>query len=69
MTTVCHAQKEDHQWLYHWGSVDTVAYPGVVASVLDFNSLPPIAYRKSEILIYMRESHASICDENGQLLY
>ena len=62
------AQKEDHQWIYHFGAIDTIAFPEVAASILDFNQLPPIAYKENKILIFLKESHASICDEDGQLL-
>ena len=61
-------QKEDHQWIYHFGAIDTVEFPFAAASVLDFNFLPPKAVLRNEILIFMSESHASVCDENGELL-
>ena len=61
-------QKEDHQWIYHFGAIDTVEFPFASASVLDFNYLPPKVEVRNEVLIFLKESHASVCDENGELL-
>ena len=63
------AQKEDHQWVFHFSSVnDTVNYPEWTASILDFNTLPPRAIRNTDITMDFLECHACLCDENGKLL-
>ena len=63
------AQKEDHQWVFHWSGVnDTIEYREWTASVLDFNHLPPKGIWNPAITIDLKECHACICDKNGKLL-
>jgi len=67
-------QKEDHQWLFNWSSVDSCDLYSTIgercgASVLDFNTLPPGSYRDEAITLDMGETNASICDTSGVLLY
>jgi len=67
------AQKEDFQWIFNFSSVDSCDNFSVLedqcgASVLDFSSLPPIAYRNEKVTLDMFECHASICDQDGQLM-
>ncbi len=68
--SISKGQNEDHQWLFNWTSGDDLAdWPDLGASVLDFNTLPPRAYRDISITLDMGETNASICDENGEFLY
>ena len=67
------SQKEDHQWIFNWTSVDDCeqfgTFPEICgASILDFKSLPPRGYRNEEITLDFDQSNASICDDQGQLL-
>ena len=67
------SQKEDHQWIFNFSSVDSCDNFSVQgdqcgASILDFSSLPPIGYRKEKITLDMGECHASICDKEGNLM-
>ncbi len=68
------AQKEDHQWIFNFSSVDSCDQFSVLgtecgASILDFNTLPPIGYRQKEITLDFNEEHGAICDHEGQLLF
>ncbi len=65
------AQKEDHQWMFNRYSVgiDAAVYPeSAGASVLDFNYDPPRYFRDSVATMDLDWTHASVCDEDGQLL-
>jgi len=65
-----YTQKEDHQWIFNWTSADDLTdWPELGASVLDFNTLPPRAYRAEEITLDMGPTNASICDAQGALMY
>jgi len=62
------SQKEDHQWIFNFTSIDDVSmYPDFGACILDFNQLPPRGVLSSEITLDMGECHASLCDEDGNL--
>jgi len=64
------AQKEDYQWTYNLARLfDTITYPTWGPSVLDFNTLPPTIYANWDIKLDIKEAHASICDEEGQMLF
>jgi len=69
-----HGQKEDYQWIFNWSNVDSCDLNSVLgekcgASLLDFNTLPPSFYRNEKITLDMSACNASICDENGNLLF
>ena len=69
-SSVLHGQKEDHQWIFHFGRItDTINFPELVASVLDFNSLPPVGRADVDITLDFKECHGAICDADGLLLY
>lgn len=64
------AQKEDHIWIYNWSNTtnnDTFDWAG--ASVIDFNTIPPLVYKNSDIFLDFSEAYASICDDQGKTLY
>lgn len=69
-----YAQKEDHQWLFNWTRIDDCSlWPDTLpdvcgATVLDFNSLPPIAYKDTAITLDVKECSSTICDLDGQLM-
>jgi len=68
-----HSQNEDFKWIFNFSSVDSCLQNSVLgekcgASILDFNSIPPIGYSSHNITLDMGECNASICDENGELL-
>ena len=68
-TTFLLGQKEDHQWVFNWASRDDLsAYPDAGASILDFNYLPPRAYKNEDITLDIQETNSFYADENGQLL-
>lgn len=63
------AQKEDHQWIFNSTRVDDLTdWPTLGASILDFTSLPPKAYRDERYTLDFLECKSIICDENGDLL-
>ena len=63
------AQKEDHQWIFNGHQYDDVSdEPRAGASVIDFNTLPPRAYRNEAITLDFQETNSFYADENGQLL-
>ena len=68
------AQKEDHQWIFNATSIDDCNnHPNpdrIVtcgASILDFNTLPPRAYRDTAITLDMDATQAIYCGPDGLL--
>lgn len=68
------AQKEDHQWIFNATSIDDCNnHPNpdrIVtcgASILDFNTLPPRAYRDTTITLDMDATQAIYCGPDGIL--
>ena len=75
VSSLLSAQKEDFQWYFNFWSVDDCSLPqdslffeNCGESILDFNVDPPAFFTKREATLDMDWTHASICDENGQLL-
>ncbi len=62
------SQKEDHQWVFHWGVDDSIKYPEWTTSVLDFNVLPPRGLNVPSITMDFLECNSCLSDANGQLL-
>lgn len=66
------AQKEDYQWMSNLWSIDDCSQSNFPencnASILDFNTDPPTVYREPSATLDMDWTHASICDNDGQLL-
>ena len=62
------AQKQDHQWIFNNTRIDDVSeWPDLGASVLDFNTLPPKAYRDTAITLDMDGTQAIYCGSDGVL--
>ena len=69
ISTSVFSQKEDHQWIFNFTSIDDVSmYPDFGACILDFNQLPPVGIAKPEITLDVKECHASMCDQDGKLM-
>lgn len=65
---IARAQNEDHQWIFNETRIDDVSdWPDLGASVLDFNSLPPRAYRDIAITLDMDGTQAIYCGSDGIL--
>ena len=71
-TSLLSAQREDHQWIFNAWSTDDCSFSNFPkdcnASILDFNIDPPIFYQEISATLDMDWTHASFCDENGNLL-
>lgn len=68
------AQKEGHQWIFNFSSIDSCDNFSVLedqcgTSILDFNFLPPKGYRNRKITLDFKEANTSICDSMGELLF
>ena len=72
LTSLLSAQKEDFQWYFNFTSVDdvsSISRPELRnASILDFNSNPPVFFQQIDATLDMDWTHASICDSKGELL-
>lgn len=67
-TAALSAQKEDHIWLFNWHPYDDVSMDSIRgASVLDFNTLPPRAYKDEAITLDFIETNSFYSDSSGQL--
>ena len=66
LTSLLSAQKEDFQWYFNFTSVDdvsSISRPELRnASILDFNSNPPVFFQQIDATLDMDWTHASICD-------
>ena len=63
------SQKEDHNWIFNWSSVDSNAIDSeFMASVLNFNDLPPRHFRQSEITLDFDKTNAIASDSLGKIL-
>jgi len=68
MSLLVSAQKEDHQWIFNETYLDDVTdFPDLGASILDFNILPPRAYRETAITLDMDGTQAIYCGPDGIL--
>jgi len=78
LSTDISSQKEDYNWIFNQSSIDSNSVDSEwMGSVLDFNSLPPTSYRKSNITLDFDKTNAIISDSlgnifmytNGQAIY
>ena len=75
LTSLLSAQKEDYQWYFNFWPIDDCSVPPFLefckycnASILDFNVDPPVFVSEKKATLDMHWTHASICDDDGQLL-
>jgi len=61
-------QKYDYVWMFGYNSNATSSFPGVEGVIVDFNTLTPNVYYTA-INLTFNVCGASICDEQGNLLF
>jgi len=64
------SQKEDHIWIYNFSN-SFFTEPGDTwgCSLIDFNTLPPEVYEFQDLSLSFKETNASYCNDQGQLVY
>ena len=63
------SQKEDHNWIFNWSPLDDLPIDSEGnGSVLNFNSLPPIAIFSPEIKLDFDKTNAILSDSLGSIL-
>jgi len=70
LCTSLHSQKEDHNWIFNWSSIDSNAVDSEwMGSVLNFNTLPPTHYREPKITLDFFKTSAILSDSLGEISF
>jgi len=65
ISLTCFSQKQDYVWLF---GVDEMSFPDETGYLFDFNN-PPMQVQEHDNNIGIGSANASICDEEGNLLF